>query len=521
MQFALLAVASATTLKVTWTSCGSSSDHAQLKDVTYTPNPPVLGKPLEITVTGTSDEEVTGGDVQFTVGAFGKQLLQKDLNVCGDSTIDLPLGMGSIDVHGLTCPQAKGDFTLHQSVKLPAFDPASTATVHVVAKDQSSNQLLCLDLTIAKQAAIFTVPITKMTPLHSLVNKYMPEQTTELVAASTDVPIKDYQNAQYYGPIQIGGETFKVIFDTGSSNLWVPGKACKFTTCWFHPRYDETKSKTFEKDGRAFHVQYGSGPVEGTFAKDDVTIGDITVKGAVFAEVSTVSFGPLNIAFAMGKFDGILGLGFKSISQYNIPTAFEMMIDQKLIEEPVFGFYLQGDATKDGELSFGGADTSKFTGEMQYVPLINETYWQVSLDSLSFGGESLSTGVKAIVDSGTSLLAGPKDKVAQIAQKAGATSLAGKEYTIDCSKIDSLPALDVTLGGQKFTLEGKDYVLQISGQCLFAFMGIDLPPQLGEMWIMGDVFMRKYYTVFDYGQKRVGMALAKAAVEEPKPSLVV
>merc|ERR1719265_1339158 len=340
-------------------------------------------------------------------------------------------------------------------------------------------------------------------------------------AEGHSVVISDYQNAQYYGPLSIGGQEFKVIFDTGSSNLWVPGKACYFYTCWFHPRYDESKSSTFQKDGRQFKVQYGSGPVEGVFAKDNVKIGDVEVEGSVFAEVSSVSFGPLNLAYAAGKFDGIMGLGFKSISEYQIPTPFEMMVSQKLIDEPVFAFYLQGDASKAGELTFGGVDSSKFDGELTYVPLINETYWQVALEGMTYGGDSQATNVKAIIDSGTSLLAGPKDKVAAIAQKAGATLVMGKEYTIDCSKISSLPDLDITLGGgKKFTLSGSDYVLQVSGQCLFAFMGIDLPPQLGEMWILGDVFMRKYYSVFDYGQKRVGFAPVKKAVEETVRMLV-
>merc|ERR1711988_638240 len=145
------------------------------------------------------------------------------------------------------------------------------------------------------------------------------------------------------------------------------GKKCNWHTCWLHPRFDESKSTTFKADGREFKVQYGSGPVEGTFNSDTVTIGDVEVPETLFAEVSTVSFGPLNIAFAMGKFDGILGLGFKSISEYQLPTAFEMMIDQKLISEPVFGFYLQGDASKDGELSFVGVYTDKFDGELTYV----------------------------------------------------------------------------------------------------------------------------------------------------------
>merc|ERR1719163_851257 len=234
-----------------------------------------------------------------------------------------------------------------------------------------------------------------------------------------DVPISDYQNAQFYGPIKVGGQSFKVIFDTGSANVWVPGKSCNWHTCWFHPRYDESKSKTYEKDGRKYSVQYGSGPVEGVFSKDTVTVGNIDVKGQAFAEVSKVSFGPLNIAFAAGKFDGLLGLGFKSISQYNIPTPFEAMIDQKLVEQPVFAFYLQSDASAQGELVFGGIDKSHYTGELVKVPLISETYWEVSLDKLSFGSDVVvSSKQNAIIDSGTSLLAGPTEAVKSLASKA-------------------------------------------------------------------------------------------------------
>merc|ERR1719163_920009 len=213
-----------------------------------------------------------------------------------------------------------------------------------------------------------------------------------------DVPISDYQNAQFYGPIKVGGQSFKVIFDTGSANVWVPGKSCGFFTCYFHPRYSESKSKTYEKDGRQYKVQYGSGPVEGVFSKDTVTVGNIDVKGQPFAEVSKVSFGPLNLAFAAGKFDGLMGLGFKSLSQYEIPTPFEAMIAQKLVDEPVFAFYLQTDASEKGELVFGGIDKNHYTGELVDVPLTSETYWEVSMDSLKLGDTAVSSKANAIID---------------------------------------------------------------------------------------------------------------------------
>lgn len=380
-------------------------------------------------------------------------------------------------------------------------------------------------------ADILRVPVQKTVSLHDIAKgmlesgKVQQTQSVSEVAANGDVvPIHDYQNAQFYGPIKIGGQQFQVVFDTGSSNVWVPGKACGFFTCWLHPRYSETKSKTYEKDGRKYSVQYGSGPVEGIFSKDTVTVGNIDVKGQLFAEVSKVSFGPLNIAFAAGKFDGLLGLGFKSISQYNIPTPFEAMIDQKLISESVFAFYLPDDAAQQGELVFGGVDKSHYSGDLVNVPLISETYWEVSLDAMTFAGSSVVTNQKAIIDSGTSLLAGPKASVDALAKQVGAKSVLGKEYTVDCSKISSMPELKVTLGGKEFTLTANDYVLQVSGQCLFAFTGIDVPAPRGPLWIMGDIFMRKYYCIFDYGNKQMRIAPVAKGVEvvkQPEAEMVV
>jgi len=374
-------------------------------------------------------------------------------------------------------------------------------------------------------ANIIRVPITKTVSLKQLT-KGVENQVTGFTEPaplrdSANVPISDFQNAQFYGPIKIGGQDFQVIFDTGSSNLWVPGKNCSFFKCWLHPKYDETKSTTFKADGRKFEVQYGSGPVEGVFNQDTVTVGDIDVKGQAFAEVSTVSFGPLNIAFAMGKFDGLLGLGFKSISQYNIPTPFEAMIDQKLISEPVFGFYLPKDASQKGELVLGGIDKSHYTGDFVKVPLTSETYWEVALDGLKYGDSSLVSNQKAIIDSGTSLLAGPTDAVAQIAKAAGATSLMGKEYVVDCSKLSSLPNLEVTLGGHSFTLTPDDYIINMQGECLFAFTGLDVPAPRGPLWIMGDIFMRKYYCVFDYGNKQMQIAPAATKAADSSEQIMI
>merc|ERR1712039_904150 len=101
--------------------------------------------------------------------------------------------------------------------------------------------------------------------------------------------------------------------------------------------------------------------------------------------------------------------------------------------------------------------------------------------------------------------AGPTQEVAAIAKKIGATLVAGKEYTFDCSK--DVPDLTFNLGGKEFSLNEQELTLQQSGStCILGLMGIEVPS--GPLWILGDVFMRKYYVKFDWGQKRLGLASA-------------
>lgn len=321
--------------------------------------------------------------------------------------------------------------------------------------------------------------------------------------------IKDYANAQYYGSVSIGNppQSFEVIFDTGSSNLWVPKVGC--THCGNvifgkKHKYDHATSSTFKEDNGDFNIMYGSGSVSGYFSVDNIVLADdIEILGQRFAEVQDA--GGLGLAYAFGKFDGILGLGFTSISIDKTPTVIENAINQNLLDQPIFSFYL-GDMGP-GELTFGAYDPTKFTGDLIYVKLQAATYWQIALDQAKAGDYSSPNDMTAIVDSGTSLIAGPKAEVAKLAAAVGAKPNILGEYTIDCKTLDQVPDVTFVIDGKDYTIPGKDTVIQAQGTCLFAFMGIDFPPP-GPQWILGDVFMRQYYTVFNYVDQTIGFAPA-------------
>lgn len=229
------------------------------------------------------------------------------------------------------------------------------------------------------------------------------------------------------------------------------------------------------------------------------------IKNQDFAEATSEP----GLAFLFGRFDGIMGLGYDSISVNHIVPPFYNMINQKAIDEPVFAFYLT-DSNGESEVVFGGIDKSHYEGDIEYIPLRRKAYWEVDLESIAFGDDVADledTG--AILDTGTSLNVLPSALAEMLNKEMGAKKGFGGQYSIDCKKKESLPDVTFNLAGSKYSLPPSDYILEVSGSCISTFMGMDFPAPTGPLVILGDAFLRRYYSVYDLGKGAVGLAKAK------------
>ena len=326
-----------------------------------------------------------------------------------------------------------------------------------------------------------------------------------LRAASIYVPIINYEDAQYYGPVSIGTpvQNFLVIFDTGSSNLWVPSHSCTALACRLHSKYNAGASSTYVANGTAFVIEYGSGGVKGFLSQDTVTWGGVPVTSQVFAEITSEQ----GTSFDAAKFDGILGMAWPAISVDKVVPVFQNLFSQGQVSQNSFAFYLTRTVGQAGSvLTLGGYNATLSKNDWNYVNLYATDYWRILIDKIVVGTTAVTgTSLKGIVDSGTSLLVGSNTIVKQINKVIGTVSQ-------DCSNLAKLPTVTITLGGVAYNLAPQDYVLEITSggqsECINGFQGEDFPGELAETLILGDLFIRKFYTLFDFGNKRVGFATA-------------
>ncbi|OCT91838.1 gastricsin [Xenopus laevis] len=317
-----------------------------------------------------------------------------------------------------------------------------------------------------------------------------------------------YFDTYYYGPISIGTppQNFLVLFDTGSSNLWVPSTYCQNSACTNHHVFNPSQSSTYSSNGQRFTMGYGGGnvasSVTGLFGYDTVSIQGISITNQEFG--LTITEPTSN--FYYSPFDGILGLAYPGLSVGGAQTVLQGMVQESLLNPAMFSIYL---GSQSGEIIFGGVDSTLYTGQINWAPLSQELYWQIDLQEFSINGQPTgwcSQGCQAIVDTGTTQLNIPQTYLTQLLPYLGIQNQNGGYY-VNCNNLQNLPTLSFTINGVSFPLSPSAYIIQENGYCSANFLNLSLPAQNGQpLWILGDVFLRQYYSVFDYGNNQIGFA---------------
>ncbi|XP_028263484.1 gastricsin-like [Parambassis ranga] len=328
--------------------------------------------------------------------------------------------------------------------------------------------------------------------------------------ASADMYINNYADTTYYGPISIGTppQSFQVLFDTGSANLWVDSIYCNTQACNTHKKFDPRQSSTYSANGQSFYLPYGAGSLNGVFGYDTVTVGGIQITNQEIG-LSTDEPGQ---NFVVAQFDGILGLSYPSIAAGGQTPVVDNMISNNLLDSDIFAFYLSGDAQQGSMLSFGEVDSSLYQGQVYWTPVTSETYWQIGVQGFQINGQETgwcSQGCQSIVDTGTSMLTAPSQLLGNIMQAIGAQQNQYGDYLVDCSQVNNLPTLSFVISGVSLPLPPSAYITQNNGYCVVGITPTYLPSQNGQpLWIFGDVFLREYYSIYDRSNNRVGFAVA-------------
>ncbi|OAL03896.1 acid protease [Phaeosphaeriaceae sp. SRC1lsM3a] len=217
------------------------------------------------------------------------------------------------------------------------------------------------------------------------------------------------QNAALFlSPVEIGGQTLNLDFDSGSSDLWVFSTELSKKAIVQHTAFDATKSKTFKlTEGAQFKISYGDGSgAAGIVGTDKVTIGGVTVENQTVELANAVSQSFVQDA----NTDGLVGLAFSQLNTVNdgtkktpAKTFFDNVMGD--LDMPVFTADLDPDGT--GVYEFGKIDATKFEGEMVWVPVNAASgFWQFPSAKFAVGDKVFENpqASDAIADTGTSLL---------------------------------------------------------------------------------------------------------------------
>jgi len=353
---------------------------------------------------------------------------------------------------------------------------------------------------------------------------------------------------EYYGTVTIGsnGQKFKVVFDTGSGVLWVPSTLCKSVACDnkdkdFRTILDVDKDTSIKVDDYEMKITYGTGSMTGRRASDVVSIGKLSVNNQDFLASVTEE----GNVFENGRFDGVLGMGKQDLAldlagyddedPSNPARGIIITLNaarQGLIQAPMFSFYISKKGPMDGShlgspgaVIFGGVNQKLFEKDSLHLfEGRSNSFWMIKVVSLKVGDKIIVDGSAtgddvplAVLDSGTSLILIPPRY----------SDIVSPNVVLEknCGNIDDMKPVELTfqdINGVLVTykMDPKEYSLhwEPDGDDPYCKTGIGLMDiEVGSkhpLIVLGDIFLRKFYSTYNYETGQMGLANAIHDVED-------
>ncbi|TVY87372.1 Polyporopepsin [Lachnellula willkommii] len=315
------------------------------------------------------------------------------------------------------------------------------------------------------------------------------------------------EDVSYVAPVSIGGKTWQLIVDTGSSNTWCGAQdSCE-------------KTSTGKSTGGTVSVSYGSGSFSGKEYTDTVKFGGLSVSGQSIGAASTSS--------GFTSVDGIIGFGPVDLTEDTVstadtvPTFLDNLYSQGSISTNVLGVSFKPESGSDeddtnGELTLGGTDSSKYTGSITYHSKLTSgdasEYWGISIASFTYGSETLSSGASGIVDTGTTLIYIPTSGYDKFLSATGGST----DSSSGLAKFSTKPTSNfvIKFGSTSYTLTPAQYLVPTAQYSYYGltsgkyYAWINDGGDSGVDTIIGQKFLENYYSVFDTTNSRIGFATA-------------
>jgi cathepsin D len=339
---------------------------------------------------------------------------------------------------------------------------------------------------------------------YKIVEAYTPKLAK---SAPLDQDGTDYS---YFSSVLVGSQKQEMwmALDTGAPNTWVFDSECTEAVCTRHHTFDRSKSTSYSTEDSTFSLGYGSGNVTGKLGTDTLSFAGLDV---------SQEFGQANYAsktFESYPFDGILGLGRSHTNGWSLPSFMDLVAEKKLLKSNLVGFSLSraADDGKDGEVNFGGVDTTKFDGTISYTTTDAEI-WSIPVDDAYVNGQSCNfTGKSATIDTGTTYLLIPPSDAATLfglVPDASQQTSNSNNYVLPCN---STATIQFEFSGVKYSISPKDYVgsteSEGSDYCISTIVSY---ASNGANWLVGDVFLKNVYTVFDFDNGQIGFGQLASA----------